>query len=114
MNAPMARLAAAESPAAAADRRRAPRFTAWHEARLQSAQGDAEDVLLTDVSTHGCCLRSESPRLRVGAILSVAVGDNPALPGVVRWVRDGSAGMEFLRSIPHERAEWHYLMDLSQ
>ena len=113
MIAPMARLTTAATPAAEADRRRAPRFTAWHEARLQTAQG-SEEVLLTDVSTHGCCLRGDSPRLRVGAILSVAVGENPALPAVVRWVRDGSAGMEFLRPIPRDRHEWHYLMDISQ
>ena len=113
MNAPLARLTPAAS-ATGAERRRAPRFTAWHPARLQARQGRFEEVLLTDVSTHGCCVRSDSPNLRVGAILAIGVGEHPMLPAMVRWVRDGSAGMEFLRPIPHEREEWHYLMDLPQ
>ena len=54
-------------------------------------------------------MKCEAAWLKAGSFVSIAVGDNPALQAIVRWVRHDAAGTEFLRSIPPERTEWHKL-----
>ena len=68
--------------------------------------------MIADLSTHGCCLRSEADWLRLGSFVSISLGeDEPGLQAIVRWVRDGACGLEFLRPVPSDRPEWHELMD---
>lgn len=110
MNVPLMRLPP-QIDAPAVERRREHRHNAATGATLQFASGSRIAVELADVSLHGCCVRGGEGRLQQGRILSVGLGDHPMLDGIVRWVRQDTAGMEFLRPIPVERFEWHELME---
>jgi hypothetical protein len=110
MTAPLARLAAAPQ-APHVERRRFPRRPAWAAALLRSSHGDESPVVLADVTSHGCCVQCEADWLRVGSFVSLELEQDPALQAIIRWVRDGTAGMEFLREVSSEHAEWHALMD---
>ena len=79
---------------------------------LQCVPGETATVELADVSMHGCCVRTETPDLRIGRFVSIGIDSNPMLQAVIRWVRDGAAGMEFVRPIPPERSEWHDLIEM--
>lgn len=112
MSPKIARLGSAPDQAGA-ERRQYPRHSAWGTAKLVSSHGDETQAALVDVSTHGCCVKSDVPWLRAGSFLSIGIEEDEEsrLQAIVRWVRDGSAGMEFLHPIPPERSEWHALMD---
>ncbi len=100
------------SEATGAERRKSPRHSARNAATLLSSQGESAKAMLVDVSTHGCCVKCAAEWVRTGAFVAIGIDDYPRLQAIVRWVRDDSAGMEFLRPIPAERREWHALMDL--
>ena len=111
MNAPIARLKS-EEPLQAPERRREPRYTATgHDAIIRSSKGNTESAQPADLSLHGCSVRSSADWLRNGSFVTIGLDDESMLQAIVRWVRDGSAGMEFLRPIPPERVEWHSLLD---
>jgi len=94
-----------------ANRRKARRHRTCVEAMVQSSHGEEAGAILADVSMFGCCVSADAAWLRLGCFVSIALAGNPGLQAIVRWTRDGSAGMEFLRPIPPEREEWHDLMD---
>lgn len=94
-----------------ADRRREERHAVWASAVLQSTHGERADVALIDLSSHGCAVDTDASWLRAGGFVSIRRDDQPALRAIVRWVREGSAGMEFLGAIPTERREWHELLN---
>lgn len=98
-----------ESPS---ERRREPRYAAGAAATLKSAQGDSDDVQLIDASMHGCSVQCDAGWLRIGRFVSISIEERPALEAVIRWLRDGTAGMEFLRPIPPDREEWQDLLDM--
>jgi hypothetical protein len=110
MSAQLARLQRAPAEARV-ERRRVVRSPAEVEALLLSSHGDEASVRLADVSSHGCNVRGEVPWLRPGSFVSIGFGDAPELRAIVRWMREGAAGMEFLQPIPPERTEWHALID---
>lgn len=111
MNASMARLESG-LPKVKPDRRRELRFTAWHDAILESSQGHRDNVLVADISMHGCSVRSEASWLKPGCFVSLGLNESQMLQAVVRWVRDGAAGMEFLRPVPSDHSDWQDLIDL--
>jgi len=94
------------------ERRREGRTRASNQAILRFAEGTSEEVALADISQHGCSIQSEIEGLRIGRFVSIGIGQEPVLPAVIRWVRNGAAGMEFLRPIPAERREWHELIEM--
>lgn len=93
-------------------RRKEARYSTWFDAKLESSRGDNADVLLSEVSMHGCRIKCEETWLRTGSFVAIGLEEGPMLQAIVRWIRDGNVGMEFLRPIPPERAEWHDLMEL--
>lgn len=119
MNVPLARLDGeklaqrrVKPKAKSPERRKEPRISARYEAIIESSKGQSEEVLLIDVSMHGCCVETEADWLRNGSFVSIGLDDQPKLSAIVRWVRDGSVGMEFLRPIPTDRDEWHEMLDM--
>lgn len=110
MNGRIARLTAATS-ADTPKRRKVSRTPANTVARLHSSHGDSASVSLLDLSTHGCCVRGAAEWIRIGCFVSIALGEEPALQAIVRWVRDEAAGLEFLRPVPPERSEWFDLLE---
>ena len=102
---------AASSDAAAQERRQYPRHPASAIAVVQSLYGEELEGCLVDISLHGCCVRGEAAWLKAGSFVSVSLEQEPALQAIIRWVRQGAAGMELLRPIPSERTEWHKWLD---
>jgi len=93
------------------ERRKVSRYPAEVTALLRAASGAEAIVRLADVSTHGCNVRGEVAWLRTGIFVSIGFDEEPPLQAIVRWMRDGAAGMEFLRPVPRERKEWHALIN---
>lgn len=93
------------------ERRRDKRVRAQIEAVLQRSSGERSEVQLIDVSANGCNVAGTLDGLRPGSFVSVGIGEHPLLGAIVRWVRCGEAGMEFLRAIPTDREEWHAILD---
>lgn len=92
-------------------RRREPRFEAWFDATLETAHGDRADIRIAEVSLHGCRIKADLSWIRTGAFVSIAAEGGRKLHAIIRWVREDSAGIEFLRPVPRECTEWHDLMD---
>lgn len=93
------------------NRRREPRFSTWFDAHIDNGRGDSAKVQLAEVSLHGCRIQSGEAWLRVGAFVAIRIERGQPLQAIVRWNREGAAGMEFLRPIPDSCSEWHDLMD---
>lgn len=87
-------------------RRRESRYATTQEAALRTSKGDSAMVTLSDVSLQGCAIECSEAWLRVGSFVTVAVNGGEPLTAIVRWIRDGHAGMEFMAPIPPERTEW--------
>lgn len=96
-----------------ADRRREARYRTREKARISSVRGDRAPALIADVSLHGCCIQCDADWLREGRFVSIELGRDSSLQAIVRWVRDGAAGMEFLHAVPANCQEWRDLMDSS-
>ncbi|CDO39002.1 MULTISPECIES: PilZ domain-containing protein [Novosphingobium] len=92
------------------ERRREERRSTSFEATMEFSNGGQTSVILADVSLHGCCVRTDTEWLRQGAFVSIGMGAEPKMPAIVRWIRGSSAGMEFLRQVPVDHADWHDLM----
>jgi hypothetical protein len=96
-------------------RRKATRAVVQVEAKITSAQGNCATVTINNVSPHGCNIKGDMSWLRIGSFVSVSLeGGQPLqapLQAIVRWLRDGSAGLEFLRPVPSDNAPWHELIN---
>ena len=93
------------------NRRREPRFATRFDAQIENSRGETAKALLDEVSLHGCRIKANEPWLRVGGFVSIRIEQGAGLQAIVRWMRGGSAGMEFLRPIPPDYSNWHDLMD---
>ena len=93
------------------ERRRSIRHTVWALATMTCPRGRTADAELTDLSLHGVRIASEAEWLRIGQFVSITLEEEPPVQAIVRWMRDGEAGMEFLRPIPSDRKAWRSLMD---
>ncbi len=93
------------------NRRRTMRALVKIEAAVSSVHGHTAQMGIGDISAHGCSLNSEAEWLRTGSFLAITLDGGSTLEGVVRWVRHGKAGVEFLRPVPFASAEWHELIE---
>lgn len=87
--------------------RRANRLPAASQIIVLSNTGEQAVAKLHDVSTYGCNLIGSAKWLRCGAIVVIELTPEKAVPAIVRWVRGGSCGAEFLRPISFADAEAH-------
>lgn len=62
------------------------------------AGGAFHRVRLIDVSKHGCKFLVDQPRW-VGERVQIALEAYHSLGGVIRWYRDGRAGLQFARQL---------------
>jgi len=63
------------------------------------AQQDRRDVLVTDLSRHGCRICAQTLWLPAGQMIVLRPAGLESLLGTVRWSRDGEAGIEFERPL---------------
>ena len=95
------RLASASRPLT----RKAARRPARGEVAVRSSHGDRTTAGLHDFSAFGCNIVSDAAWLRLGSFITLTLSDAISTQAIVRWVRDGSCGVEFLRPLPHAEAE---------
>ena len=84
---------------AEADVRRSPRLTLAMPARCRTLGGFADDVVIRDLSAHGCRVVSHALTLRPGARVVMRPSGMEGLCGEVRWVDGHEAGIEFERPL---------------
>ncbi len=96
------------------DRRKATRSVVQAEVNLTASNGAEIRVFVADISTHGCQLRSDYNAIKIGGFVAISLDSGHPLQAIVRWMRDGSIGVEFLRPIPANYDEWHDLIDCWQ
>ena len=92
-------------------RRKVRRSLVHVEARVTSSRGDRAAMTIGNVSMHGCNVRGDTVWLRIGSFVGVALDEGPPLQAIVRWVRDGSAGLEFMRPVAPGNRAWHDLIN---
>lgn len=78
---------------------------------MTSPRGLTAEAELNDLSVHGVRIASEAEWLRIGQFVSITLAEEPPVQAIVRWMREGEAGMEFLRPISSDRKAWRNLMD---
>lgn len=93
------------------ERRRQRRHQIGNAGILRLSDGEERAIILRDISPSGCHLTGKIEALRPGAFVSIGLAKGDFIGAIVRWVRDGRAGLEFLRELGHDRAEWLDLMD---
>lgn len=89
--------------------RKAPRRTIDAQAILRTSAGEELLADLRDASIHGCNVVVSGPAPRMGSFVSLRIGSARPVQGVVRWTREATAGIEFLRPLGADLEEW---MDL--
>ena len=86
-------------------RRREDRVPVKANALMAGAKSIGRTSIL-DLSCHGCNLTTGDTGLHPGEFVMIRLEGTEALRGIVRWIRDGEAGIEFLR--PLYQAALHY------
>ncbi|MFA7603640.1 MAG: PilZ domain-containing protein [Novosphingobium sp.] len=89
----------------ASNQRRASRAGVLIPATCRTATGRRGDVTIVDLTAQGCRLFTRAVPLSAGLRLRIRPQDFESLPGVVRWVRQGFAGIEFDRPLYEPVAE---------
>ena len=96
-------------------RRKAVRAAVQVEARVTSSRSDKATVTINNVSPHGCNIRGDASWLRMGSFVGVSLASGQPqqapIQAIVRWLRDGSAGLEFMRPVPSDNKPWHELIN---
>lgn len=79
--------------------RRSNRLQLILPARCRSRSGFADEVVISDLSEHGCRIDSLGLILHVGDLVVVRPAGIEGLTGVIRWIKGHSAGIEFDRPL---------------
>jgi hypothetical protein len=93
------------------DRRKAARRRVQTFAVLETMKGDRIEGELADLSMLGCAVKAPVDTLGIGRFVSFGIKGEPSLQGIVRWVRDGTAGIEFLQPVPTELTAYQKLIN---
>ncbi len=93
------------------NRRRSPRGIVEVAAQVVSSRGERAGMTIANISVHGCSIAGNAPWLRLGGFVSVDLRGGQSMQGIVRWLRDGTAGLEFLRPVPAGHGDWHELIN---
>lgn len=84
--------------------RRTSRFQSQTKATIKSNHGERSKALVCDASVYGCSLQCDAAWLRSGMFISISFAADWSVQAIVRWFRDGRAGVEFLRPISDQEA----------
>ena len=75
--------------------RRAERRAVSMNAQCRTGSGLRDVGHILDLSANGCCIATNSLFFRVGVRVVVRPEGLEGLSGVIRWIGDGKAGVEF-------------------
>ena len=90
---PSAKTAASQQP------RREGRVRVKADAAIGKHGADMNRACLQGLSPHGCNVRTGTSAFGVGEFVIIRFDGTPGIKGIVRWVRDGEAGIEFTSSL---------------
>jgi len=93
------------------DRRREQREPRSTLASVVMAGKAPSEALLTDVSLFGCCVKTTADWLRPGRCVAIGLAGGHTLDSIVRWSRDGLAGLELLLPVSADQLEWLAMID---
>ncbi|MFM5894391.1 MAG: PilZ domain-containing protein [Novosphingobium sp.] len=79
--------------------RRTTRRIAGTVATVRTAGGERCRARIRDVSVFGCSVVTEADWLRTGIFVTLQLSPEWSIQAIVRWARDGTGGVEFLRAI---------------
>ena len=79
--------------------RRTARRIAGAVATVRTSGGERNRARIRDVSVFGCSLVTDADWLRTGIFVTVQLAPDWSIQAIVRWARDGTGGVEFLRAI---------------
>jgi len=65
------------------------------KAQCRTLSGMRDSGQISDISTRGCCVATNSLFFRVGTRVSIRPEGIEGLTGVVRWIHGDRAGVEF-------------------
>lgn len=99
MLASMPRLYGGDETRGAIDARRVARKPSQSDVTITSAQGAEMPVVIGDISTYGCSIGRSADWLKQGAFVWLRAGGESAVIGIVRWIREEAAGIEFVRPL---------------
>ena len=68
-------------------------------ATCRTATGRSGDVVIVDLTAEGCRIFTRALGLSVGLQVRIRPANFEVIPGVVRWVAGGYAGIEFERPL---------------
>lgn len=88
-----------EQSAARPNTRRTTRRIAGTVATVRTAGGERCRARIRDVSIFGCSIVTEAEWLRTGIFVTIQLSAEWSIQAIVRWARDGTGGVEFLRAI---------------
>jgi len=72
---------------------------------VTSSHGDRAKAVLRDISIYGCNLVTEATWLRMGMFIGIRLNPERTVQAIVRWAREDTCGVEFLRPIPDAEAD---------
>lgn len=79
----------------ATNQRRASRASVFMPAVCRTNTGRQGEVTIVDLTAEGCRIFTKALPVSEGLKLRIRPANFESLPGVVRWVRGGFAGIEF-------------------
>lgn len=87
------------------ERRVEERLSIERSGEIQHSLDTLSDAMIQDLSVQGCSIRCVPGDIRMGQYVVVRLAGTSTIPGIVRWARDGSVGVEFLHTIASDVAE---------
>lgn len=88
-----------EARTAVGEARRVSRKPSNLDVTIASAQGAETPVVIGDISTYGCSIGRNADWLKQGVFVWIRAGGESAVIGIVRWIREEAAGIEFVRPL---------------
>jgi hypothetical protein len=90
---------ASEARKTDSEARRVARKPSQIDVTVTSAQGAETPVVIGDISSHGCSIGRDADWLKQGVFVWLRAGSEAAIIGIVRWIREETAGIEFVRPL---------------
>ncbi|MEO6717726.1 MAG: PilZ domain-containing protein [Novosphingobium sp.] len=75
------------------------RYPVWLTATCRTSLGRVSDVILSNLSEHGCGMTGGDDLLKPGQLVVIRLLSLEGLPGQVCWVRGKRAGVQFDRPL---------------
>ena len=86
--------------------RRSERLRVTYFARCKTPAEAECDVVIVNVTPEGCCITLNGAVMSVNQHVLIRLETGEALNGMVRWVRDGQAGVLFEEFVDRGRLEY--------